>query len=191
MRRRAIFISSVCTPRVLSQEAVSNGVYRQSMKWIVLVIILLVAASLGIFLLAGGRYKQPTGSADLKENVQSGQVLAGKTALLYDFEKTRYEEAIKSDKLVVLYFYANWCPICKEELPRPYSAFDELSTDKVVGFRINYNDSQTDEDEKELARQFGVPYQHSKVFVKDRERILKAVETWDKQKYLEEIDKAI
>ena len=45
----------------------------------------------------------------------SGGVLAGKAAPLLDFVKADYDAAVKSDKLVVLYFYANWCPICKEE----------------------------------------------------------------------------
>src|SRR3989338_8084469 len=45
----------------------------------------------------------------------TGTVLAGKSALLLDYNKADYDMAIASDKLVVLYFYANWCPICKEE----------------------------------------------------------------------------
>ena len=72
-----------------------------------------------------------------------------------------------------------------------YPAFDELDLEGVVGFRVNYNDNQTDNDEKDLAREFGVAYQHTKVFVKDGERILKSPESWDKGRYLEEINSAI
>src|SRR3989344_448165 len=121
----------------------------------------------------------------------SGAVLAGKSAPLLDFTKADYDAAVKSDKLVVLYFYANWCPICKAEFPVMQKTFNELGTDKVIGFRVNYNDDQTDADEKALAKQFGVAYQHTKVFVKNGQRILKSPEGWDEQRYDTEINKAL
>ena len=121
----------------------------------------------------------------------SGAVLAGKSAPLLDFTKADYEAAVKSDKLVILYFYANWCPICKAEFPVMQKTFNELGTDKVIGFRVNYNDDQTDADEKALAKQFGVAYQHTKVFVKNGERILKSPEGWDDKRYDMEINKAL
>lgn len=121
----------------------------------------------------------------------TGTVLAGTSALLLDFTKADYDAAVKSDKLVVLYFYANWCPICKAEFPVMQKTFNELSTDKVIGFRVNYNDDQTDNDEKNLAKEFGVAYQHTKVFVKNGQRILKSPEGWDSTRYNIEINKAI
>jgi len=121
----------------------------------------------------------------------SGAVLAGKSAPLLDFAKADYDAAIKTDKLIVLYFYANWCPICIAEFPVMQKAFNELSTDKAIGFRVNYNDDQTDNDEKNLAKQFGVAYQHTKVFVKNGQRILKSPEGWDDKRYDMEISKAL
>ncbi len=121
----------------------------------------------------------------------SGTVLAGTSSLFIDFNKADYDKALQSDKLVLLYFYANWCPICVAEVPELKSAFNELTTDKVIGFRVNFNDGNTDDDEKNLARQFGVPYQHTKVFVKNSQQVLKSSETWNKARYLEEISKAL
>lgn len=109
----------------------------------------------------------------------SGQVLAGTKSPLFDFNKADYDKAVASGKLVALYFYANWCPICKAEFPKMQEAFNRITDDKVIGFRVNYNDDQTDNDEKELARGFGVAYQHTKVFVKNGQRILKAPESWN------------
>ena len=127
-----------------------------------------------------------------ESSTETPTILAGKSALLLDFRKADYEAAIASDKLVVLYFYANWCPICKAETANAlYPAFNELTTDKVVGIRVNYKDSDTDKDEENLARQYGIPYQHTKVFVKNGKQILKAPDGWDKARYLTEINKAL
>lgn len=115
-------------------------------------------------------------------------VLAGSAARLLDFTKADYDAALKTDKLIVLYFYANWCPICKKEFPKMQEAFNELSTDDVIGFRVNYNDNETDAVEKGLAREFGVAYQHTKVFLKNGVRILKSPESWEKDRYLSEIN---
>ncbi|MEK7464530.1 MAG: thioredoxin family protein [Patescibacteria group bacterium] len=122
----------------------------------------------------------------------AGMVLAGKSAPLLDYNKADYDSAIASDKLVVLYFYANWCPICKAETANAlYPAFNELTADNVVGFRISYKDSETDSDEKALAVKYGIPYQHTKVLVKNGKQVLKAPDGWDKSRYIAEINKAL
>ncbi|PIR89251.1 MAG: hypothetical protein COU07_02200 [Candidatus Harrisonbacteria bacterium CG10_big_fil_rev_8_21_14_0_10_40_38] len=120
-----------------------------------------------------------------------GSILSGKNSPLLDFTSSDYEAAEKTDKLIVLYFYANWCPICKAEFPLMQEAFNELKGNDVIGFRVNYNDSDTDKYEENLAREFGVAYQHTKVFLKNGERILKAPDGWDKNRYITEINKAL
>lgn len=119
-----------------------------------------------------------------------GTVIAGSSSPLLDFTKTDYEKARATDKLLVLYFYANWCPICREETENAlYPAFESLTGEKIIGFRVNFNDSQTDNNEKNLAREFGVAYQHTKVFLKNGARILKSPESWDRNRYLEEFSR--
>lgn len=161
---------------------------------IVIMVVLIVGA--GIFFLTRSQSPQTSipqigTSIDSSPAAQTSEILAGKNSLLYDFSKAKYDEAIVSDKLVVLYFYADWCPICREEIPKMYDVFNELTSDQVVGLRVNFNDSDTDSDEQNLAREYGIAYQHTKVFVKNGERILKSPETWDKQRYLDEIQKVI
>ena len=79
-----------------------------------------------------------------------GKILAGKSSPYIEFKKGEYDEALKSGKIIFLDFYANWCPICRGEAPEIQSGFDSLTSDKVIGFRVNYNDTETDDDEKKL-----------------------------------------
>lgn len=126
----------------------------------------------------------------MMEKTVTGTVLAGSSSPLVDFNKADYDAAVASDKLVVLYFYATWCPICRAEEPELRAAFNDLTGDNVIGFRVNFNDGDTDTDEKALAQQFQVPYQHYKVFLKNGGVVLKAPDTWNKERYLTEINKA-
>ncbi|MBI2101028.1 hypothetical protein HYT53_00265 [Candidatus Woesearchaeota archaeon] len=119
----------------------------------------------------------------------TGKVLAGTTSKYLDFNKADYDKALKEKKKILLYFYASWCPTCRAEQPETFAAFNELNDPDLIGFRVNYRDGDDDADEKALAQQFGVSYQHTKVILKDGQRILKAPDSWDKQRYLEELIK--
>lgn len=139
--------------------------------------------------------EKKTTATDQKENTTmlkiSGKVLAGTKSFLVDFNMKDYGAALQTDKLVVLYFYATWCPICKEEIKNLYEAFHAIKDDAVVGFRVNYNDKETDKDEEALAREHGVAYQHTKVFIKNNKRILKSPEGWNTARYNSEIHNAL
>lgn len=69
-----------------------------------------------------------------------------------------------NDKRRVLFFFANWCPTCK---PANLSFIQESARipEGVVVIRINYNDSDTDDEEKTLAKKYGVTYQHTYVLL--------------------------
>ena len=100
-----------------------------------------------------------------------------------------YEKALKSGKVVFLDFYANWCPICRGEGPELHAGFNALNTDKLVGFRVNYNDTDTDANEKKLAQQLQIPYQHYKVIIKDGKAVYQNGDTWDREMFVQEIGK--
>lgn len=60
----------------------------------------------------------------------------------------------------VLFFYANWCPICLPADSNFKENADKIPLD-VTLIRVNYNDTDTDKEEKDLANQYGVTYQHT------------------------------
>lgn len=116
-----------------------------------------------------------------------GQVLAGKTAVYIDFNKEDYDLAKRQGKIILLNFYANWCPICRGEAPELNRGFDELNNGNVIAFRVNFNDSDTDDYEKQLAEDFKITYQHTKVILKDGVETLRSSEPWDKEKVNSEL----
>jgi len=122
--------------------------------------------------------------AETKKEEFSGKELAKN---YYEFSKHDYELA--QDKIILLYFYADWCPICEAEQEQTFAAFNEIDNENIVGFRVNYRDSETDDDEVAIAKDFGISYQHTKVILKNGKRVLKAPDSWDRARYIEELSK--
>ncbi len=75
-----------------------------------------------------------------------------------EYTKETLEQA--ANKRRILYFYASWCPTC-----RPADADLKANESKipkdVTVLRTNYNDPDTDQEEKELAKKYAVTYQHT------------------------------
>ncbi len=98
------------------------------------------------------------------EKKEGDNVMADKnsTSRYVEYSKSAYDQAV--NKRRVLYFYASWCPIC-----RPTDAEFKENTSKipedVVVLRVNYNDPDTDQEEKDLAKKYGITYQHTFVQV--------------------------
>ena len=109
----------------------------------------------------------------------TGNRLAGTVTPYLEFTQSDYDQAVAAGSTIVLDFYANWCPICRAEEPALFSSFDTLNDPTVVGFRVNYNDDDTDDAEDALANQFGVTYQHTKVILRSGQVELKTQNTWD------------
>ncbi len=100
------------------------------------------------------------------------------------FTQKAYEKALQENKIIFLDFYANWCPICRGEAPELEQGFLQLNNPNVLGFRVNYKDDETDDDEKKLAKEFLISYQHTKVILKNRKEILRDGDVWDKEKVI-------
>lgn len=153
--------------------------------------IILVVFSLGGFIFFVNQKSQTPNMEGKTIPGYSGKVLAGNVSFFLEFNKEDFEKALKSDKIILLDFYANWCPICRAEKPEIYAGFNSLTHDKIIGFRVNFNDSETDEDERKLAKDFNVPYQHTKVFLKNGKEVLRSVDQWSKDQFIKEVETTI
>lgn len=67
-----------------------------------------------------------------------------------------------ADKRRILFFYASWCSTCRPANAEFEKRVGELP-EGVVVIRVNYNDPDTDVEERALASQYGVTYQHTYV----------------------------
>lgn len=75
-----------------------------------------------------------------------------------EYSKAALDQAATNRR--VLYFYANWCPICKPADADFRANSSKIPTDVTV-IRMNYNDTDTDQEEKDLAKKYAITYQHT------------------------------
>lgn len=75
----------------------------------------------------------------------------------------------------VLFFYASWCPTCQPVDRELNEKADSIPSNTVV-LRVNYNDPDTDEEERNLAATYNIPYQHTFILLDQDGNVLK---TWN------------
>lgn len=92
--------------------------------------------------------------------VSGGDLPAEKkdTSRYVEYSKSVLDQAV--DKRRVLYFYATWCPSCKTANEDFMANSNKIPKDVIV-IRTNYNDPNTDQEEKDLAKKYGITYQHT------------------------------
>ncbi len=149
------------------------------------------ALVLACLLITTGCATQTSSDAEekVKAPIQSPNITA-KLPAYVPFEKEFYEKAKSEGKVILLEFYANWCPICARQEPEIEAAFKELSNPKIIGFRVNYNDNDTDKDEENLAREFGITYQHTHILLDSNAKLIKKdLQFWNKEMFKKELNK--
>lgn len=171
-----------------------------------LVIVVLVIIGVGIFFFTrkqgGNEGSSVDSSMPVPENNTiegkkvskegySGNLLAGSGSPYLEFTKADYDKALSEGKVIFLEFYADWCPICRAQTPDLNAGFDSLSNPNVVGFRVNYNDSETDVSEKDIAKQFNITYQHTHVILKNGKEVYRSSDQLSKEDFLEVVADAV
>jgi len=120
-------------------------------KWILIIaVVILGVFGTGFYLSQQPKSDQDTliDNHDTMDKDEHDKIMSDQTRYVV-YSKTAFDQAV--GKRRVLYFYANWCPICR---PADLNFKENLSKipGDVVVVRVNYNDSDTDQEEKDLAQ---------------------------------------
>ena len=127
------------------------------MKNPITVVVIVVAVVLGIGIYAfSQKPSQPDSIMQKQDAVMEKNETSSSRYL--DYSKTVLDQP--ADKRRILYFYATWCPSCKVANEDFLANPDKIPEDVVV-IRTNYNDPNTDQEEKDLAKKYGITYQHT------------------------------
>lgn len=127
----------------------------------------------------------------MMQSSYSGKVIAGKSSPFLRYTKADYDKAKAAGKIIFLDFYANWCPTCRAEAPDLQAGFDSLTTDKVVGFRVDWEDSDTTDEDKQITKDFTVLHQTTKIILKDGKEVTRTQDQWDKDTFAQQINAVV
>lgn len=105
----------------------------------------------------------------------------------FEYSKDDFEKALSMGKVVFLDFYADWDPSSRKENRELASGFTELANDNFVGFRINYEDSYTDQDERNMTNAYNINHQNVKIILKNGKEVIRDQVMWSKAKFTKEM----
>jgi thiol-disulfide isomerase/thioredoxin len=108
----------------------------------------------------------------------NGKKLAGKNAWIYEFNKKDYITALKSDKLILLYFYDDSILACKDGFANLSKFFEQYEKNNIVGFKVNF--VENGEGEIKLAKAFNVESAPTIVLIKTGEKLYQTSTAWAK-----------
>jgi len=129
---------------------------------------ILIGIVVGIVLVIGGglfvlNQQNRTSSEEIMQkkddaNFKENQSMNTTDSRYIEYSKANFDSA--SGMRRVLFFYANWCPICRPADTDFKSNSSRIPQDMTV-LKVNYNDTDTDEEEKDLAQKYNITYQHT------------------------------
>ncbi len=131
--------------------------------------ILIIAGISGLFVLNSQNNKPEEGMMEnnsSEEKMMDDKSMEKDDSMMDKSSDSKYIEYSKSnlenasDKRRVLFFYASWCPTCRPTDENIKSNVNKIPEDLVV-IRVNYNDPDTEEAEKDLAKKYNITYQHT------------------------------
>lgn len=127
-------------------------------KSVLLTLVIVTVFGAGTYIYSQKQTYQP--NSMMKKIVPGSETTEQETigSRYIPYSKVAYDAT--SGKRRVLYFYATWCPTCKQANEDFIANPNKIPEDMVV-IRTNYNDPDTDQEEKELAKKYGITYQHT------------------------------
>lgn len=127
---------------------------------IFVVIAILALVGFGAYSLSQNSFKSDSMMKKDDSTLDGEKMMDNKMAgsQYVQYSKSALDSA--SSKRRVLFFYASWCPTCKPADANFTQNVSKIPED-VTLIRVNYNDPETDQEEKDLAKKYGITYQHT------------------------------
>ena len=116
----------------------------------------------------------PSGDSQAEEPTNNGT--SEQTSSYQAFDEERFKAALSAGHPVYLYFYASWCPTCREQEPRNERVIPN-HPGGVQGFRIHTLDSETGPLEKRYAEEYNIFTQHTAIYFRDGEEVFRRIGT--------------
>jgi thioredoxin 1 len=139
------------------------------------VVAILVIVGLGYYYVSNQSQNRDVGMKDTSSTISPADTASGgeqnsesqgdavtTTGSYVPYTRAALQNAVNTKR--VLFFYANWCPTCRP-VHSALEAEDAKIPAGVTVIRVNYNDTETDQEEKDLAKKYAVTYQHTFVLL--------------------------
>ncbi len=119
------------------------------------------------------KYSLSSETSDIDQQTANQTASPGKSTT----ESKRYvsfsDNSLEENKSTrrVLFFYANWCPTCRPA-DASFTQNEAKIPSDVTVIRVNYNDTETTDEEKALSVKYGVTYQHTFVQIDTNDQVV-------------------
>jgi thiol-disulfide isomerase/thioredoxin len=138
-------------------------------------ILVLAALGIGVFFVSKNTTQSPTtmnenAMMEKTDMMEQDTDIMDTSAMMMDSRYVAYSPEVfdaSADQRRVLFFYASWCPTCRPADADFQEQANSIPSD-VKLIRVNYNDPETDQKEKDLADTYGVTYQHTFVQIDEQ-----------------------
>lgn len=107
-----------------------------------------------------------------------------------DFNIGDYKKALQSDKLIVLLFCTKGSKQSEKEFDHLKAAFKKIERGRIVGFKVNFKDKNSDRAENKLAKAFKVKKAGTKIFIKNGGKLKQTAKYWNTKDYIKNITAA-
>lgn len=116
---------------------------------LILSIISVVFASLFLGMYLSQKQSQTILNSGKNEDIN-------KQSTYNNYSKNDYDLAINGNKIILLYYFSNWCGDCNIQNNINSEVYNELQDNNIVGFKIHILDSETTLESDALAKKFSV-----------------------------------
>lgn len=131
--------------------------YNNLMKGLAIWVLVIAVLGIGGFTLLS-RQKTNVSPVDATSQATQESSQSKSESKYIEYSSGILERNVESNR--ILFFYANWCSTCRPADKEIGENENKIPNGYVV-IRVNYNDTDTDNEEETLANKYKVTYQHT------------------------------